>query len=482
MRAKTLDDAIALGNANGADCVSSEYIDSKEPLDWICQSCDYRWPQSYNQFQTYVKDKRVSCPKCADRVKRTKKDMEIIAESRGGRFLSTSFSTLSTEYLWECEKRHQWKAIASSILFNNKGKGSWCATCSGNKKKTFDELKKIVQGRNGEIKTPPGKYKNTNTTVKLVCWCGYGRRGEWSTRAINIFDGKWCPSPKCGNNLKHNITKMRQEAKSRGGKCLSKEYFNNRQLLDWECVCGNRFPMSWNDVSNGRWCGNCKDSREERICRGFFEKLFDCHFPSVWPEWLKNSEGNIMELDGYSEKLNIAFEYQGAQHTKFNTKFHKNKKAFEKQKEDDKIKLELCKKKGIKLIVVSTFKKKGESLPTEFISFIRDECKKQKIDPPKNLDDADLDVLESYRTPLDIYKMRELSELAYSRNGRILTKEFIGILGVYEWQCFKHGNIWPAKANDVKNGKTWCKTCGYEKVSKAMSKFRKGKTRKKVAN
>ena len=78
--------------------------------------------------------------------------------------------------------------------------------------------------------------------------------------------------------------------------------------------------------------------------------------------------------------------------------------------------------------------------------------------------------------------MRKLSELAYSRNGRILTKEFKGIHEPYEWQCFKHGEIWTAKANDVKNGPTWCKTCGYEKVSKAASKPRKGETRKKVTN
>tara|TARA_Y100001960_G_scaffold207787_1_gene216973 strand:+ start:60 stop:1007 length:948 start_codon:yes stop_codon:yes gene_type:complete len=96
--------------------------------------------------------------------------------------------------------------------------------------------------------------------------------------------------------------------------------------------------------------------------------------------------------------------------------------------------------------------------------------------------DSNLDIWLSYRTPLDIYKMRQLSELAYSRNGRILSRDYIGVNGQYEWQCFKHGLIWPAKANDVKNGKTWCKTCGYEKVSKAMRKLRKGKTRKKVTN
>ena len=125
MRAKTLDDAIALGNANGADCVSSEYIGSGEPLDWVCQNCAYRWPQSYTDFRNYVKERK-ACAKCGDRLKRTKKDMETIAESRGGRFLSDSYSTLNADYLWECEKRHQWGAPASRIIYGRKGKGSWC--------------------------------------------------------------------------------------------------------------------------------------------------------------------------------------------------------------------------------------------------------------------------------------------------------------------------------------------------------------------
>jgi hypothetical protein len=78
--------------------------------------------------------------------------------------------------------------------------------------------------------------------------------------------------------------------------------------------------------------------------------------------------------------------------------------------------------------------------------------------------------------------MRKLNELAYSRNCRILTKEFMEIHEKYEWQCFKHGKIWSAKANDVKNGPTWCEKCANERKSEFMKKFRKGKTRKKVAN
>ena len=87
MRAKTLKDAIALGNANGADCVSSEYIGSGEPLDWVCQNCAYRWSQSYTDFRNYVKERK-ACAKCGDRLKRTKKDMETIRA--GTRALQTA--------------------------------------------------------------------------------------------------------------------------------------------------------------------------------------------------------------------------------------------------------------------------------------------------------------------------------------------------------------------------------------------------------
>ena len=52
-----------------------------------------------------------------------------------------------------------------------------------------------------------------------------------------------------------------------------------------------------------------------------------------------------MELDGYSEKLKIGFEYQGKQHFKL-TYYSKNQKILKERILDDKLKARICKRKN----------------------------------------------------------------------------------------------------------------------------------------
>ena len=57
-----------------------------------------------------------------------------------------------------------------------------------------------------------------------------------------------------------------------------------------------------------------------------FEKLFEKKFPKNRPEFLRRSNGRKLELDGYNEELEIAFEYQGKQHYEYLHCFHRQRK------------------------------------------------------------------------------------------------------------------------------------------------------------
>jgi len=92
--------------------------------------------------------------------------------------------------------------------------------------------------------------------------------------------------------------------------------------------------------------------KNEKRCREIFENIFGLPFPSVRPSFLKRENGNRLELDGYNEKLKLAFEYNGVQHYKFSPRFHLSANDFRDQIERDRDKRIMCEKEGVTLIEI----------------------------------------------------------------------------------------------------------------------------------
>ena len=92
----------------------------------------------------------------------------------------------------------------------------------------------------------------------------------------------------------------------------------------------------------------------EEKCRSYLEKRFKVPFSKARPSFLTNPvTGSALELDGYNETLALAFEYNGRQHYEFSPHFHKNKSDFYNGQYRDEMKRNMCKKKGVRLLVVS---------------------------------------------------------------------------------------------------------------------------------
>lgn len=88
----------------------------------------------------------------------------------------------------------------------------------------------------------------------------------------------------------------------------------------------------------------------ETKCRQIIESIYNKPFPSIRPSWLKNHTNKNLELDMYNEELKLAIEYDGEQHYKYSPFFHKSPNDLIKQQERDKLKENICKGKGIRLI------------------------------------------------------------------------------------------------------------------------------------
>ncbi len=97
--------------------------------------------------------------------------------------------------------------------------------------------------------------------------------------------------------------------------------------------------------------------KTEERCREIFEKIFKRKFPSIRPNFLKNPvTGQNLELDGYCVSLKLAFEYDGTQHSEYNSHFHKGgPQEFIYQVTKDDYKTKKCKFEGIDLVRIPHF-------------------------------------------------------------------------------------------------------------------------------
>lgn len=114
------------------------------------------------------------------------------------------------------------------------------------------------------------------------------------------------------------------------------------------------------------------NKKNETKCREIFEKIFNTSFPTIRPDFLKQSNGYRLELDGYNKDLKLGFEYQGRQHYEYSPYFHRSYSDFLSQTQRDKLKKQLCQTEGITLIEIP-YTVKYESLE----QYIRSELKKK---------------------------------------------------------------------------------------------------------
>lgn len=348
--------------------------------------------------------------------------------------MSEKYAGAHTKLKWECREHHEWEAKPNSIK-----NGSWCPYCAGNVSFTIENMRDIAKQRGGECLSD--EYINIDTKLRWRCGNGH----IWETTPYCIKNREfWCP--KCAGKQKLTIEEMHQLAEERRGKCLSEEYIDGYEKLKWQCEMGHFWEASPMHIKKGSWCPICSSNVSERICRGIFEGIFSKTFPKSKPKWLINQRGNRMELDGYCKDLNLAFEYQGEQHYKYNPFFHAERNL-DTNIDDDKFKKRLCQENNV-LLVIIPFTVHHE----ELYAFIVSECKKLKLKIPKHTK-VDYKKLDKYLAN----SLREMQEIAKKRGGKCLSGVYVTNKSKMKWQC-ANGHTWEAHSNSIKRG-TWCRTC-----------------------
>lgn len=148
-------------------------------------------------------------------------------------------------------------------------------------------------------------------------------------------------------------------------------------------------------------------SKGEKMTRLILESLFNKSFITERPDFLnyidkkkakgvkkitntnknkinKINKSNNLEIDLYNAELKLGIEYQGDQHFKYNTYFHKTKDGYIRSMDKDHFKRKKCYQNGIYLIEIHDFLKEEDlgryvldSLPSRLVDHI--DLKRKKL-------------------------------------------------------------------------------------------------------
>ena len=139
---------------------------------------------------------------------------------------------------------------------------------------------------------------------------------------------------------------------------------------------GTRCPVCYNETRDNR--------RTQNYCRIILEQLLDTKFKqlkisiselAVIKETFNFVPKRPFEIDGYSEELNLAFEYNGEQHYRFIPLWHNSRARLFEQQERDKMKQSWCQEKNIHLIIIPHWEAKKE-----LQGFIEEEFTRHRIE------------------------------------------------------------------------------------------------------
>jgi hypothetical protein len=351
-------------------CISDEYINCETKMLWQCSE-GHQWYRAWNHV------KRGSwCPECAGVAKLSIEKMREVAKQNDGYCLSDVYINGKSDIIWKCNKGHIWPAVPQSIIYT----GTWCPICAKLPRKTIEDMSVLASKYGGKClsETYVGGIE------KLTWQCK--DKHIWNATYASINEGHWCPY--CAGNIRKTIEEMHILAANNNGKCLSTEYINADSILEWQCVKGHKWKSRAKNIITGYWCPQCRSTKHENMCRNIFEEIFNKKFPTVRPDWLrKRTKKYKLQLDGYCEELNLAFEFNGPQHYKWVKDFHRTKLHFIEQKIRDRIKQKVCHKNGTKLIIIK-YNKSIRYDKQYYKNIILKQLKRFKVSIPQTLSQA----------------------------------------------------------------------------------------------
>jgi hypothetical protein len=368
-----------------------------------------------------------------------------LAEKKGGVLLSTEYILAKSKLSVRCGQGHEFESTADNL------KKRWCPVCKrashskrmAAKLRPVDELREFARREHGGdcLATFPVPLH-----TRVLWKCSHPEHEQFVATISHVLHAKtWCPACDAERRRLHPPkpqiprTAVEQLVKRRGGNVVQVlgdgPWKGLRTRLRIRCADAHEWNVTADNLMHaGSWCPECRN-KGERIVRAIFEATFGEKFPKLKPAWLTIITGRRLELDGLSENLKLAFEYQGPHHF-----------TQASVRATDDLKRHACLAHGVRLVEIEAVKK---PFPASNVLKKVAEAFRREVFPQ-------VPVLP----PVEIFarELEELRRLAQQRGGTLISTTYCGSER-HEWHCGNSDHLsWWAEPWRVRKG-AWCPSC-----------------------
>ena len=248
------------------------------------------------------------------------------------------------------------------------------ASCliSSNSEKFIDKAKIV---HNNKYDYSNISYKSAKTKIMIIC----PEHGIFSQTPDSHLRGRGCS--KCANiekknKLLSNVIKFTVQSNKIHNNFYSYEkssYVNSRTKLIIICPLHGEFEQTPNKHLSGHGCSTCRNNGSSTLNK--IDNIL-----SFEKEFTFNNCVNIRKLpfDRYNKENNILLEFDGEQHFRYKSFWHKSVEVFEEQKLRDEIKTAFAIENGFNFIRIS-YEEDAEKSLTDFLNFVKMNPHKQII-------------------------------------------------------------------------------------------------------
>ena len=230
-----------IARQHGGACLSEAYSSGDELLRWRCAK-GHEWEATADKIRH-----RSWCPECLaePKVRLSIEDMKASARERGGECISSSYTDPNIPLRWRCAEGHEWDAIPEFVRI----RGTWCPRCAHPLQKELAQVQADARALGGELISP--SFLGVVKPHRYRCRLGH----EFEALPARVALGNWCS--RCGQNVAHDLDRLREAVARRGGEIVSEECGKSSDRIRVRCREGHEWEARQSNLMGGSWCRKC---------------------------------------------------------------------------------------------------------------------------------------------------------------------------------------------------------------------------------